>query len=327
MLSYAELLERTDAPSGSAWGLHGPDDELGTLNFLTAATTVTAAKMVRKGVRFNLDRPLDGFNLPYRPSLKHVILGDHRHHTRDDYIDGYYLQASTQIDGLRHVKHPGHGFYNGATDDDVVAGTPRLGIQRYAEHGIVGRGVLLDVDAHLRREGRPIDHRSGQAFPVSLLDEIAEAQRVSFAPGDILLIRTGWLNAYFHEMTDADRAELARKSIAPGLLQADETVAWLWDHQFSVCAADNPGLEAVPADPSSPFAERLAAWPQVRPGQAAMMHPLLIPMLGLCIGELWDLDALAADCLADGVYECMITASPLHLIGGVGSPANAIAIK
>ena len=44
-------------------------------------------------------------------------------------------------------------------------------------------------------------------------------------------------------------------------------------------------------------------------------------------GEFWDLDALAADCAADGVYEFFLTATPLNLEGGVGSPANAVAVK
>jgi hypothetical protein len=57
------------------------------------------------------------------------------------------------------------------------------------------------------------------------------------------------------------------------------------------------------------------------------MHWRLIPLLGLPIGELWDLDALAADCAADGAYEFLFTSAPLNVPGGVGSPPNAIAIK
>jgi kynurenine formamidase len=327
MKSYAELLARTDAPAGSAWGLHGASDEVGTLNFLGPEKLVMAAKLVRKGRVFNLDRPLNAFRLPYRPTLKHVILGGKQHHTRDDYLDGFYLQSGTQLDGLRHVKHPDHGFYNGATDDDVVADTMRLGIQRYAEHGIAGRGVLLDVDSHLRARGKPLNQEAGDAFSVQLLDEVAAAQKVRFTPGDILLIRTGWLHAYFKEMSQERRESLAKRMISPGLIQAHESVAWLWDHQFAVCAADNPGLEVLPAHPSSPFTALLAHRPEIKPYAAATMHPLLIPLLGLCIGELWDLDALADDCRQDGVYEFMVTAKPLNLIGGVGSPANAMAIK
>jgi kynurenine formamidase len=327
MMKYAELLARTDVPAGSAWGLHGSDDEVGTLNFLSAEALIAAARLIRKGRVFNLDRPLNAFRLPYRPALKHVILGGKQHHTRDDYVDSFYLQSGTQIDGLRHVKHPVHGFYNGATDEDVVVDTARLGIQRYADRGIAGRGVLLDVDAHLREQGKPLNQEVGDAFTVELLDEVAEAQKVRFAPGDILLIRTGWLHAYFHEMSDDHRANLAKRMVAPGMIQAHETLAWLWDHRFALCAADNPGLEVMPAHPSSPFAALLAGCPEIKSHAAAMMHPILIPLLGLCIGELWDLDALAEDCREDRVYEFMVTAKPLNLLGGVGSPANAMAIK
>jgi kynurenine formamidase len=42
---------------------------------------------------------------------------------------------------------------------------------------------------------------------------------------------------------------------------------------------------------------------------------------------LWNLEKLAEKCAADGRYEFMVTVKPLNLVGGVGSPANAIAIK
>jgi hypothetical protein len=57
-----------------------------------------------------------------------------------------------------------------------------------------------------------------------------------------------------------------------------------------------------------------------------MLHRILIPLLGLTIGELWDLDALAEACHERGSFEMLITAEPLHVRGGVGSPANALAV-
>ena len=45
------------------------------------------------------------------------------------------------------------------------------------------------------------------------------------------------------------------------------------------------------------------------------------------MGELWKLDDLAADCAADGIYEFFLTYKPLNLVGGVGSPPNALAFK
>ncbi len=57
-----------------------------------------------------------------------------------------------------------------------------------------------------------------------------------------------------------------------------------------------------------------------------MLHRILIPLLGLTIGELWDLDAVAAACRRRRRHDVFVTAQPLNLLGGVGSPANAVAI-
>src|SRR5688500_6801253 len=94
-------------------------------------------------------------------------------------------------------------------------------------------------------------------------------------------------------------------------------LAWLWDNHCSVIATDTVAVEVIPSRESSPFDDNVMQ----------MMHPEMIALLGMWLGELWKLDALAADCVADGVYECMVVAKPLNLVGGVGSPPNATAIK
>jgi len=329
MLTYRELLERTDAPPGSSWGLFGADDEVGTLNFLTPDCVIAATGLVKRGVVFPLDHTLDAFDPPIarlRQLPKHTIFSSSPHH-RDDHVSGLYLQATSQIDGLRHFKHPEHGFYNRAPDAAIQPGSPTIGVNRYAERGIVGRGVLIDVDRYLRKQGKRLDHRGGEAFPVSLLDEAAADQGVEFRPGDILLMRTGWLDCYFNEMTPAERWAVPNKLCSPGLIQRHETVEWLWDHRIALGASDNAGFEAVPTVPDSPFVTERDRAPGANPIHAGMMHPALIGLLGFCIGELWDLEALARDCDQTGVWDCMLTAKPLNLVGGVGSPANAMAIK
>jgi hypothetical protein len=54
---------------------------------------------------------------------------------------------------------------------------------------------------------------------------------------------------------------------------------------------------------------------------------MLIGQLGMALGELWWLSDLAADCAADGVYEMFGVSTPMNAPGGIGSPANAVAIK
>jgi hypothetical protein len=56
-------------------------------------------------------------------------------------------------------------------------------------------------------------------------------------------------------------------------------------------------------------------------------HQVAIPHIGLTLGEMWDLDALAADCAADGIFAFFLTAAPIPITGAVGSPVNPLAIK
>jgi kynurenine formamidase len=325
---YSELLQRTDAPPGSSWGIFGKDDEVGMVNFITPECVRYASKLVRRGVCFNLDKSLDAFDPPvarHRHKPRHHMFCNSPDH-RDDYIDNFYLQGTTQVDSLRHFRHPDYGFYNGARDEDIKPGSPTIGVNRYAERCIVGRGVLIDIERYLSQRGRSLDHKAGEAFPVRLLDDVAAAQRVKFMPGDILLMRTGWMACYFNDMTPQERILVPTALKSTGLLQAPETVEWLWDHRISVGASDNAGFEAIPSSPSSPFVSKRDRAAGSDPIHAGLMHPTLIALMGLCLGELWDLEALAADCAETGVYECMVTCKPLNITGGVGSPANAIAI-
>ncbi|MDE3074204.1 MAG: cyclase family protein [Chloroflexota bacterium] len=310
---FAELPVVPDAPPRSAWGVFGRDDQLGTLNFLTPERRRAAAQLVRRGVVFNLDLPL---NLPVKPLIEHrtlykrtqFVLGQNA--GRDDYLDGFYLQASSQWDGLRHVRHSEHGFYNWTSDDQVDGGDGPLGMQRYAECSISGRGVLLDVARHLRSRGDDFRPDSLRPIPCELLDQVAEAEQVALSPGDIVAMRTGLAAVLHQEAANPERA--VRPMDTAGLLADDATLAWLWDHQLAAVVSDNVAVEMRP-------------WQRL-PG-VRRLHDEAIPLLGLFFGELFDLEALAEDCANDGLYEFLFVSKPLMLPGGVGSPANALAMK
>lgn len=327
--TYAELRARTDAPAGSAWGLFGDDDELGTLNHLSPERVREALAAVRTGEVINLNLPLESFDppvSPFRKSLQHNIYANHAGH-RDEYLDSFYPQASTQIDGFRHIGHSELGFYNGADPERFQPGDPFLGINRFTEHGIVGRGVLVDVDRYRRSQGRPIDHGAAEAIPISDVAAAADAQGVEFRPGDIILIRTGWAHRHLRELTPEERQSEKSPIRVSGLEASHEAVEWFWDHQFAMIAADNFGVEAFPAPDESPFvteSERRGDVPRL---YAGTMHSVLIALLGFPLGELWDLDVLAERCAEDGNWDCLLVATPLNLTGGTGSPANAVAIR
>src|SRR5690606_3276003 len=129
-------------PPYSAWEVFGPDDELGTVNWLTPDRVAAAARLVRTGERFSLDHPVNAFE-PYptgtRPTTRHHVFANNEFH-RHDWLDSFYLQSTSQIDALRHIGHPQHGFYNGPPAQENTGDSARLGIHRWAQAGIAGRG-------------------------------------------------------------------------------------------------------------------------------------------------------------------------------------------
>ena len=178
--SYAELSARTDAPRGTNWGLFGPDDQLGTINFLTPARVTAAAQCVRKGVSFGLNWRIDLPDPPLftRGAHKHTVLEMDGGAALDDYLDNFYPQRSSQWDGLGHAFHPRYGFYNFGKKEDVLAGR-RNGIEHWAARGIAGRGVLLDVARHQAKKGAPIDATTPFRITVDLIEEVAAAEDVT----------------------------------------------------------------------------------------------------------------------------------------------------
>jgi hypothetical protein len=93
-------------------------------------------------------------------------------------------------------------------------------------------------------------------------------------------------------------------------LRADEDMArFLWDAHVAAVVCDNPAVEVVPGDPA-----------------VGSLHRRLIPLLGLALGEMFDLETLARRCRDDTRWTFMFVAVPLKVPGGIGSPGNAVAI-
>ncbi len=271
---------------------------------------------MRKGAIFALNLRIDRPDPPLygRGAVKHKITGEGGN-GRDDYLDNFWPQASSQWDSLRHIRHPEYGWYNGVRDEQIVEGEGgKLGVDVFARRGIAGRGVLLDLERYLRAAGRPLDPASSTVVTPGDVEACRQSRGTDVQTGDILLVRTGWLTWYLNETTPEQRREMADRNQlrAPGLGPPQEMAACLWDLHVAAVAADNPALEA---------------WPPASRDADGFMHTTLIPLLGMPIGELWQLDDLAADCAADGRYEFFFTSAPLNVPGGVGSPPNALAIK
>lgn len=324
MPTYDELATAT--PPYSSWQVFGAGDERGTINHLTPERVAAAARLVRTGEQFGLDYPVTAFE-PYptgtRRPLEHHVFSSNDHH-RDDWVDSFFLQSSSQLDALRHIGHPVHGFYGGLAPEENTEDSTALGIHVWAEQGIAGRGVLLDVPRYFEAEGLPYDTASTIALDAAMLDRIAAAQGVELHGGDLLLLRTAWAERYLARSPQERAATPWR--LSPGLAQREDVLRWLWDHEVALVAADNLAVEADPVLESD-FRVAGETPPARGVDHGGMLHRPLIALLGMAMGELWKLDELAAACAADGVREFFLTVKPLHLRGGVGSPPNAIAIR
>ena len=302
---YDQLPVSDSAPPRSSWGLWAERDVLGCLNLLTPERVLAAAHLVRRGAVFCLDLEMELPDPPLfgRSRFEHHVSGFQVGH--DEEISRWNTQSSSQWDGFRHVRHADHGFYGGVPDEDH-------GMQHWARSGIVGRGVLADVGRWRQGQGRPL--RMAAADPIEPEEVVAalESEQVSVEIGDILLIRTGWIS-WYRSLDEEGRARLADHVAAPGLRPGEATARMLWNLHIAAVAADNPSLEVWP--------------PGAFASPETFLHRSLLPLLGLPVGELWDLDALAADCAADSVYAFLLVSAPLNLHGGVASPPNALALK
>jgi kynurenine formamidase len=309
---YRDLPE-TDGGARSAWHLFGEDDSVGLLNLLTPERAAAAARLVQRGASFPLDLPSDYLDPPLfsRGAPRRTTFELRGGAALDDVHDNFYPQAASQWDALAHVAFARGRFYNGRSLQDVRDGA--LTIDHWAARGIVARAVVVDVAEVVRERGGP-----GAAVELTPddLDAARRAAGVEIATGDVLLLHTGFL-AWYGTQDEVARGRLSRREVlrAAGVEHTPRMAEYLWDLHVAAVATDAPALEVWPPDQSA------AAWP------FGFLHQVLIGQFGLAIGELWWLHDLVQDCRADGRYEAMLTSAPMHARGGIGSPANALAIK
>jgi kynurenine formamidase len=300
----------------SNWHRWGETDELGTVNFIDDESVRRAAALVRKGKVFSCALPYDAEG-PQNGSFGRVnpihfmlqdggdaSIGAQEHLAGLRYADDAIympLQCGTQWDALSHVFYGGF-MYNGYPQELVSSsGTSISGIEKMADK-IVTRGILLDIP---RKQGLEW-LEPGTGISAADLDACAEAAGASPQRGDIVLVRTGAISMARATGTWGTYSG----GDAPGL--ALSAAEWLCEKEVAGVATDTWGMEVRPNETSEIFQP---------------LHVVLIVNAGMLVGEIFDLDELAADCSSDGCYEFMFVAPPLPFTGAVGSPLNPIAIK
>lgn len=322
------MIDRTD-PEGaiaataarvSNWGRWGEDDVRGTMNFLDAEKRRSAAALIRTGEsfslsqRFDMDGPQKGWRRRTNPVHTMLDTGTdaeagvqgfpHGIGGADDVI-AMPLQCSTQWDGLGHIFDHGRAW-NGRRAGEVVTGLGDgiTGIETVADV-VAGRGVLLDVGRAFGDEHGELP--DGFAITEEHLEATIERQGPSsqVTRGDIVVVRTGQY-ARTRRLGWGDYAG----GPAPGL--SFTTADWLHRTEIAAIATDTWGFEVRPNEFDVAFQP---------------LHQVVIPNMGLFIGEMWAPDELAEACAADGVYDFFLTAAPLPITGAVGSPVNPVAVR
>lgn len=311
------------------------EEGLGRLVLLTPEVVASAAATcIRTGHRVNLGWDLTKLEIANfgRLPCKHEMVSLLDGAAFDD-IYTFNPQQSSQWDGLRHFSQPDptpseperRVFYGGVTREEIRDRTStRIGMQCWAKEGICGRGVLLDYVSYAARRGIEYSTFSAHAIPLStLLDVAREQNNLTFRRGDILFVRIGVTQEWDHRMTQDDKDAYAttKTPLHAGVEGTEEMLRWLWDTGFSAVAGDAISFEVYPPQESY---RRVDNGATDVPG--VFMHEYLLAGWGMPVGELFDLEALAAMCEREQRWEFFVASAPFNMPGGVSSPPNCIAI-
>ncbi len=298
------------------WGRWGKDDHIGTLNHVTPEDIVAAAKLVKTGKAFALGIPLDRtgpqtglFGGRFNPIHQMLATGTDAIAGQQDWNKIRYaddtlmlcVQGATHWDALGHIFYEDKA-YNGHDAKLIDArGLSVLGIE-HSKNKMMGRGVLLDIARHRKVKWM----KDGESISNDELDACAKAQGVEIKKGDFVLIRTGQMERCHEEGEWGGYAG----GDAPGV--KFENCYWCHEKEIAAICTDTWGVEVRPNETT----EANQPW-----------HWVVIPAMGLTMGEIFKLDELARACAGDRVYEFMFVAPALPITGAVGSPVNPIAIR
>jgi len=280
----------------SNWGRWGKDDQLGAMNLITPAKRKQAALLVKEGVPVSLahdvekERAADNSN-PFQHTM--ILAGQF---SLDSYSVSYHGYAHTHLDALCHVFYQGK-MYNGFSQQEVTQkGAEKLSIRNLKE-GIFTRGILIDIP---RLRGVSYLEPETPIYPEDL-DAWEKKAGIKVSSGDVIFIRTGrWARRIAVGPWDVGRH-------AAGLHAS--CAKWLKDRGVAILGSD-VASDVVPS--------------QVE-GVALPIHQLVLVAMGVNIFDNCDLEALSEAAAKRNRWEFLLTAAPLAVPGGTGSPLNPIA--
>lgn len=291
----------------SNWGRWGKDDQKGTLNLITAAKRKQAAALVKEGFSVSLardsatEKDIDNAT-PYEDVMIHD--GSDRTSASDRISVQFHGLAHTHLDSLAH-HFMDDKMYNGYPRKDYV--TMRGGATKNSiiniKDGVFTRGILMDIP---RLKGVPYLEPGTPIF-VEDLEAWEKQAGVKVSAGDAVFIRTGrWiLRAKAGPRSDGAQAGLDA-SVIPWLKKRD--VALL-------------GSEAALSVRPVPATTQVS-----NPDDTQPVHNFVLYALGMPLFDNCDLTAVSDAAAAHKRWEFLLTAAPLPLRTGTGSPINPIAV-
>ncbi|MEV0848003.1 cyclase family protein [Streptomyces sp. NPDC049954] len=286
-----------DLPSNRGrWGL---DDQLGTLNLITEEVRARGAAEVRTGRAVSLAQviePAPVVSGPFAPAGRPAspvqqtvtYTGSPTMAAVDVMTVVNHHTRSTHIDALVHIPRDGD-VYPGRplTRSLSPAGAVHGSTTAFAA-GIVTRGVLLDLAPGTALE-------PGHAITARDLEAAEERQGVRLESGDALVVRSGWIGG-----PQPDRE-------MPGI--SLDAVRWMDRRGASLFTGD--AGDAHPGhDPACPMP----------------LHDVALPLLGMPLIDVPDLEELAAVCAELGRYAFLLTVAPPRIHGLTGVPVNPLAL-
>lgn len=286
----------------SNWGRWGKDDELGSLNLITPEKRIQAAQLVKKGISVSLARDVEKTDAldnpsPFKHEMLKIGLGTEGPWATDNFSVDYHGFAHTHMDSLCHLFYKGK-LYNGFSRDTVgPKGAKVLAIQN-VKQGVLTRGILFDIpvlhSVRFLEPGTPI-------YPEDL-DAWEKQAGLHVSSGDVIFIRTGrWARRALTGPWSVD------KEGAAGLHAS--CARWLRDRDIAMLGSDGAS-DVIPSGID---------------GIDFPVHLLTLHAMGVHIFDNCDLEDLSKTAEKLNRWEFLLTASPLAVTGGTGSPLNPIA--
>ncbi|MGY0500312.1 cyclase family protein [Nocardia sp. FBN12] len=290
----------------SNWGRWGESDELGALNLLTPERVLAALRLPKTGKTYSLSIPIQRSgvpNLDYRGTPQRLTMINQEDEAMARANGGapgvganedqliMPSHTSTHMDALCHV-YADNKIYNGYPADQVTpySGAAKCSIDKVG--GVVGRGVLIDVAAS---KGVAL-LAPGYVITAADLQNALDDQGVELQTGDLVVIRTGWLEDYL-----ADQGAMMPQ---PGI--GLEAAAFLAAKDVALVGSDNTAIEPIPFDQNVYLGG----------------HIILLVENGIHLVENMNLAELAAD----KCYEFLLTIGALKITGATASPVTPVAI-